>query len=56
MESTPKVTLRLDEEGTLSEVEIDGHAPPAELVEERDSEPTPSFGDYRINRNWLAPG
>jgi len=49
-----KVTIRLDADGGLESVDVDGHAPPSELVEERESEPTPSFGGAVINRPWLA--
>jgi hypothetical protein len=49
-----KVTIRLNSEGRLVHVDVDGHDAPVELVEERESEPTPSFGDQLIPRPWLA--
>jgi hypothetical protein len=52
----PKVTIRLDGTGALLDVDVDGHEPVAELIEERDGEPMPSFGDHRIPRPWLAAG
>jgi len=56
MENTAKVTIRLNADGGLLDVDVEGHANPTDLVEEQESEPTPSFGDYGIKRNWLAAG
>lgn len=54
MDGAPKVTIRVDGNGALVDVDVDGHAKITELVEEKESEPTPSFGDYTIPRPWLA--
>jgi hypothetical protein len=56
MDGAPKVTIRVSENGSLLDVDVDGHEPVTEFVEENESEPTPSFGDGRIHRPWLAAG
>jgi len=56
MATMPRVTIRLDGTGALLDVDVDGHEPVTELIEETDAEPMPSFGDYRILRPWLAAG
>jgi len=56
MDEMRKVTIRLDANGGLLDVDVEGQTRPTDLVEEQDSEPMPSFGDYTIRRNWLTPG
>ncbi len=56
MENTAKVTIRLDANGGVLDVDVAGHTHPTDLMEEQESEPMPSFGDYGIKRNWLAAG
>jgi hypothetical protein len=56
MDELPKVFIRLNADGGLVDVEVEGEARPTELVEEREAKPTASFGDHTIKRHWLAPG
>jgi hypothetical protein len=55
----PAVTVRLDANGALTSVEIEGHTTPTILEETEPSEPIASFGDdqfrARPNPN-LIPG
>ena len=59
MESVPAIIVRVAEDGTLIDVEIDGHARPTELVETQRAEPMPSFGDDEFKarvRPWFVAG
>jgi len=52
---TPRVTIRLDANGGLLDVDVEGANDTTDLVEER--APIPSVADVAerpINRNWLA--
>ena len=59
MDEIPMITVRVDEHGALLGVEIEGCPKQTELIETRQSQPTPSFGDeeYKARvRPWLAGG
>ena len=59
MDKIPMITVRIGDEGTLIDVEIEGHAKPTELIETQSSEPMPSFGDEEFKervRPWLFAG
>jgi hypothetical protein len=59
MDDVPMITVRVDEHGTLLGVEIEGLPKQTELIETRQSQPTPSFGDEEYKervRPWLAGG
>lgn len=52
----PTITVRIGDEGSLIDVEIEGHAAPTELVETQASEPLAPFGDEEFKgrvRSWL---
>ncbi|MCA1690718.1 MAG: hypothetical protein ABR540_03870 [Acidimicrobiales bacterium] len=50
------MTVRIDENGDLVNVDVDGHPDPTGIVETVPSEPLPSFGNDDIARPWLFPG
>ena len=53
------ITVRVDENGALLDVEVEGHPKQTKLIETKESEPTPSFGDEEYKervRPWLAGG
>ena len=57
MDKIPAITVRVGEDGTLIDVDVEGQARPTELVETKPSEPMPSFGDEEYKervRPWLA--
>ena len=53
------ITVRVDEHGALLDVDIEGQVKQTELVETKQSRPTPSFGDEEYKervRPWVAGG
>lgn len=59
MDDIPTITVRVDEHGQLLDVGVEGQAPPTELIETKEAEPTPSFGDEEYMgrvRPWLIEG
>lgn len=59
MDAIPVITVRVGDEGTLIDVEIEGHVRPTELIETQSSESMPSFGDEEFKervRHWLFAG
>jgi hypothetical protein len=57
MDDIPMITVRVDEHGVLVDVDIEGHSKEPELIETKQSRPTPSFGDEEYKervRPWLA--
>ncbi len=56
MDNIPSITVRVDANGALLGVEVDGQSEPQELIETKPSEPMPSFGDEDnkpLARPWL---
>jgi hypothetical protein len=54
----PAVKVRVDENGVVTMVEVEGHPEPTDLVETKPSEPIPSFGDEEFKarpRTFWAP-
>ena len=57
MDKIPTITVRVAEDGTLIDVDVEGQRAPTELIETKPSEPMPPFGDEKFKdgfRPWLA--
>ena len=57
MDKIPTITVRVAEDGTLIDVDVEGQRAPTELIETTPGEPMPSFGDEKFKdgfRPWLA--
>jgi hypothetical protein len=59
MDDIPRITVHVDGNGALLDVNVDGHRRQTTLIETKQSRPTPSFGDEEYKervRPWLAGG
>lgn len=59
MDKRPSTTVRVDETGALVDVDVEGHPPPGELIETKQSAPIAPFGDEEYKgrvRPWLVGG
>lgn len=59
MDRIPAVTVRLDEDGGVLDIDVEGHAQPGELIETSGRDAVAPFGDEQFKgrlRPWLADG